>query len=175
MDLKIKQWPIGRLKAYPNNPRSNDHVVGRMVDALREFGFVAPVLVRSNGEVVDGHLRLKAALQLGLKKIPVIEVDGFDNEKIKALRLLMNRSATWADWNVELLKIEVRDLKLKSFPVDLLGFEAIELDTAPPGPKAPRGNKVKGTIFVTVQTALMERARAAIAKALTAARIDHTL
>ena len=58
---QIELWPIGRLVFYARNPRKNDAVVDRMVASIREFGFKIPVLARSNGDVVDGHLRLKAA------------------------------------------------------------------------------------------------------------------
>ncbi len=57
----IEQWPIERLIEYPRNPRKNDSAVDRMCGSIREFGFKIPVLARSGGEIVDGHLRLKAA------------------------------------------------------------------------------------------------------------------
>ena len=60
----IELWPIDKLIFYSHNPRKNDAAVDRMVASIREFGFKIPVLVRSNGEVVDGHLRLKAARKL---------------------------------------------------------------------------------------------------------------
>jgi ParB-like chromosome segregation protein Spo0J len=62
----IEHWPIERLVEYPRNPRKNDKAVDRMCASIREFGFKIPVLPRSDGEVVDGHLRLKAARKLGI-------------------------------------------------------------------------------------------------------------
>ena len=73
-----KIWPIDRLVFYARNPRRNDAAVGRMCGSVREFGFKIPVLARSDGEVVDGHLRLKAARKLqtwpggDVDRIPVI-------------------------------------------------------------------------------------------------------
>ena len=67
-------WPIERLVEYPRNPRKNDSAVDRMCSSIREFGFKIPCLVRSDGEIVDGHLRLKAARKLGIAEIPVIPV-----------------------------------------------------------------------------------------------------
>ena len=55
----VELWPIERLVEYPRNPRKNDKAVDRMCSSIREFGFKIPVLARSNGEIVDGHLRLK--------------------------------------------------------------------------------------------------------------------
>src|ERR1700757_3061926 len=65
----IELWPIERLVEYSRNPRKNDRAVDRMCSSIREFGFKIPCLVRSDGEVVDGHLRLKAARKLGITEI----------------------------------------------------------------------------------------------------------
>lgn len=62
--IRMETWPIDRLIPYARNPRKNDQVVDRMCASIREFGFKIPCLVRSDGEVVDGHLRLKAARKL---------------------------------------------------------------------------------------------------------------
>ena len=68
-------WPIERIVAYARNPRKNDIAVERMAAAIREFGFNIPVLARGDAELVDGHLRLKAACKLGMRDIPVIRCD----------------------------------------------------------------------------------------------------
>jgi ParB-like chromosome segregation protein Spo0J len=65
---QIELWPIDRFVPYARNPRKNDHAVDRMVASIREFGFKIPILARSNGEVVDGHLRLKAAHRSGISR-----------------------------------------------------------------------------------------------------------
>jgi len=62
---QIQTWNIDRLVPYARNPRKNDAAVDRMCGSLREYGFKCPVLARSDGTVVDGHLRLKAARKLG--------------------------------------------------------------------------------------------------------------
>ena len=67
----IERWPIDKFVFYARNPRKNDAAVDRMCSSIREFGFKIPVLARSNGEVVDGHLGLKAARRLGIAEIPV--------------------------------------------------------------------------------------------------------
>jgi hypothetical protein len=67
----VELWPVERLVPYANNPRRNDAAVDQMIASIQEFGFKIPVLARSNGEVVDGHLRLKAALKVGLEQIQV--------------------------------------------------------------------------------------------------------
>src|ERR1700675_3606746 len=97
--LCIEYWPIDRLKPYERNPRKNDKAVGRMRASIREFGFAIPVLARSTGEVIDGHLRLKA-----------------------------NRSLTWADWDLDALALEFGELKALDFDLSLTGFDSREID-----------------------------------------------
>jgi DNA modification methylase len=147
--LEIQVWHMDRFVAYVRNPRKNDEAVDRMASSIREFGFKIPVLARSDGEVVDGHLRLKAARQLGLTEVPVILCDEWSPTQVKAFRLMVNRSVTWADWDEELLCLELQELQEADFDLDLTGFDPKELDdllgfrdeteadTAPPLPDHP--------------------------------------
>src|SRR6202049_3517664 len=123
----IEYWPTDRLVFYVRNPRKNDSAVDRMCSSIREFGFKIPVLARSDGEVVDGHLRLKAARKLGIAEVPVMLCDEWTPAQVKAFRLLVNRSATWAEWNEELLAAELSDLKVAAFNLRLTGFDDKEL------------------------------------------------
>src|SRR5713101_891004 len=119
-----------------------------MCSSIREFGFKIPVLARSGGEVIDGHLRLKAARKLGITDIPVILCDEWTPAQVKAFRLMVNRSATWADWDEELLALELLDLQTSDYDLALTGFDAKEIDdfllndapnedVIPPLPKHP--------------------------------------
>jgi ParB-like chromosome segregation protein Spo0J len=65
----IEYWDIAKLRPYTRNPRNNDQAVDRMVAAIQEFGFKIPLLVRGDGEIVDGHLRLKDAYQLVMSQV----------------------------------------------------------------------------------------------------------
>src|SRR5438477_11087199 len=125
---RLELWPIDRLVEYPRNPRKNDAAVDRMCASIREFGFKIPCLVRDDGEVVDGHPRLKAARKLGITEIPVILCDEWTPAQVKAFRLMVNRSATWAEWDEELLALELRELQNADFDLALTGFDAKELD-----------------------------------------------
>jgi DNA modification methylase len=105
-----------------------------MCGSIREFGFKIPVLARSDGEVVDGHLRLKAARKLGswpggdTTAIPVILCGEWTPAQVKAFRLMVNRSVAWADWDEELLSLELQELSAADFDLDLTGFNPKELD-----------------------------------------------
>lgn len=90
-ELKIEYWPVEKLIPYVRNPRKNDAQVDKMVGAIREFGFRIPIVAKSDGSVVDGHLRLKAAQNLGLSEVPVVLADELTEAQVKAFRLLANR------------------------------------------------------------------------------------
>jgi len=121
-DIELHHWPVGKLIPYGRNPRKNDHVIEQMAGAIQEFGFRIPIIAKSTGEVVDGHLRLKAALHLGLETVPVVLADDLTPMQIKAFRILANRSATWADWDEDLLRLELEELQLDDFDLSLTGF-----------------------------------------------------
>jgi DNA modification methylase len=125
---QIENWPIERLVDYVRNPRKNDKAVDRMCSSIREFGFKIPVLARSDGEVVDGHLRLKAARKLVITEVPVILCDEWTPAQVKAFRLMVNRSVTWADWDEELLALELQEIQESDFDLSLTGFDPGEID-----------------------------------------------
>jgi DNA modification methylase len=153
--LRIEHWPAERLVDYPRNPRKNDTAVDQMVASIREFGFAIPVLARSSGEVIDGHLRLKAARKMrswpggDTTRIPVIPCDGWTDIQVKAFRLMVNRSVTWAEWDETLLALELQEIQEADFDLDLTGFNPGEIDkllaqdddekadAAPPLPASP--------------------------------------
>jgi len=99
--LQLEIWPLHRLVPYSRSLRKNAHAVDRMAEAIEAFGFKIPILIRGNGEVVDGELRLKAAKKLGIEEVPVILCDDWSEAEVKAFRLLVNRSASWAAFDLE--------------------------------------------------------------------------
>src|SRR5215468_11303749 len=126
--VEIQVWPTNRLVLYARNPRKSDAVVDRMCSSIREFGFKIPVLARSDGEVVDGHLRIKAARKLRIEEIPVILCDEWTPAQVKAFRLMVNRSVNWASWDDELLALELQELNEADFDLSLTGFDPGEID-----------------------------------------------
>ena len=116
------------LVEYARNPRKNDVVVDKMVACIKEFGFRIPIVAKSDGTVIDGHLRLKAAKKLGLKEVPIVIADDLSDAQIKAFRLVANQSANWAEWDEELLKLEFEELQDANFDLNLTGFDLNEID-----------------------------------------------
>ena len=154
--MEIIFWSIDRFVFYARNPRKNDAAVDRMCASIREFGFKIPCLARSDGTLVDGHLRIKAARKLGswpggdVTAIPVILCDEWTEAQVKAFRLMVNRSVTWADWDEDLLALELQELSAADFDLSLTGFDPKEIDdlllvqddddranAAPPLPEIP--------------------------------------
>ena len=126
--LKFETWPIDRFRDYERNPRKNDAVVDQMVDAIKEFGFRIPIVVQSDGLVVDGHLRLKAARKIGMTELPCVLADDLSEAQIKAFRILANKSANWAAWDKEMLAVEFDELAKMDFKLEMTGFTAPEID-----------------------------------------------
>jgi DNA modification methylase len=132
--MEIIYKPIGWFKEYGRNPRKNDAAVDRMCASILEFGFAVALLCRSTGEIVDGHLRFKGAKKLGMQELPAVLCDHWTEGQVKAFRLMVNRSVTWADWNEELLALEMADLSALDFDLSLTGFNVHELDSLLRGP-----------------------------------------
>jgi len=120
---QLEQWQVSDLIEYARNPRKNDHAVDKVAAAIREFGFRVPILAKSDKTVVDGHLRLKAAKKLGLETVPVMLCDDMTDAQIKAFRISVNRVAEFAEWDDELLRVELEELQAMDFDLDLTGFE----------------------------------------------------
>lgn len=125
--MKIELWPINQLKPYPNNPRINDDAVDAVAASLKEFGFRQSIVVDTDGVIVCGHTRWKAAQKLGLDKVPVHVATDLTPDQIRAYRIADNQTATLAEWDFDLLPIELSELKAANYDLGLLGFDADEL------------------------------------------------
>ena len=125
--MRIEQRKLADVKPYENNPRINDDAVAAVVASIREFGFRQPIVVDEEGVIIVGHTRYKAAQQIGLEKVPVHVAKGLSPAQVKAYRIADNQTATLAEWNYDLLPIELADLQGLDFDLDLLGFDTDEL------------------------------------------------
>ena len=126
--MQIEMWPIDKLAEYDKNPRQNDHAVDQVAAAIKEYGFRVPVVAKSDGTVVDGHLRLKAARALSLTEVPVVLADDLTDAQVKAFRISVNRMAELADWDFDLLKTEIEALKNLEFDLSLTGLDNEMID-----------------------------------------------
>jgi len=126
--MKTIQLPLEKLIAYAGNPRKNDHAVATVASAIKRFGFRVPVLAKSDGSLIDGHLRVKAAKHLGMEEVPAVLCDDLSEADIKALRISINRMAELAEWDAELLSTELEGLAAEGYTLDDVGFDADALE-----------------------------------------------
>jgi ParB-like chromosome segregation protein Spo0J len=126
---RIERWPIKRLIPYVGNARTHSEAqIAEVASSIAEFGFVHPVLVAPDGVIVAGHCRVLAAGRLGLGEVPVVVLEHLSEAQRKALAIADNRLALNAGWDEEMLRRELAALEQEEFPVELLGFDARELD-----------------------------------------------
>ena len=118
---------IDDIRPYERNPRINDQAVDAVARSLEEFGFRQPIVVDAEGVIVCGHTRWKAARKLGLAKVPVHVAEDLSPEQIRAYRIADNQTGTLAEWDFEILPIELAELREGGFDMDLLAFDEEEL------------------------------------------------
>src|SRR5215831_1140895 len=125
--MQIELWDINRVRPYPRNPRDNDGAVDAVAASLKEFGWRQPIVVDAEGVIVVGHTRWKAAKKLGLEQVPVHVATELTPEQCRAYRIADNQTATIADWDTDLLSLELKDLEALNFDMDMLGFDEEDL------------------------------------------------
>ena len=111
------------IKPYENNPRHNDNAVDAVAASIREFGFKVPLVVDSDGVIVAGHTRYKAAKFLGLQKVPCIVADDLSDEQVKAFRLADNKVSEAAEWDFGKLEEELAGLACFDVDMSEFGFD----------------------------------------------------
>jgi len=124
-DIEIRA--IDSVRPYEKNPRKNDSAVDAVATSLREFGFRQPIVVDTEGVIIAGHTRYKAALKLGLAKVPVHVATDLSPEQIRAYRLADNKTGELATWDFEILPIELAALQEAGYELDILAFDDKEL------------------------------------------------
>lgn len=126
--MKIEQWPTKKLVGYKNNPRRNDHAVEKIQYAISRFGFRVPIIAKSDGTVIDGHLRLKAAKRIGLKTVPVVVADDLTDDQILAFRISVNKMADLAEWDINKLAEHFSEMGEIGIDARETGFDQDEID-----------------------------------------------
>lgn len=125
--MKIEHRKLSDIRPYDKNPRKNDQAVEAVVKSIQEFGFRQPIVVDCEGVIVVGHTRWKAAQQLKLESVPVHVAKDLTPEQAQAYRIADNQTASIAQWDKDLLKVELMDLQGLEFDLDLLGFSPDDL------------------------------------------------
>jgi DNA modification methylase len=126
---RIELWPIDRLRPYERNPRTHSETqVDQIAASMVEFGWTNPILIDENAGILAGHGRLLAARKLGLTEVPVIRFEHLSEAQKRAYVLADNQIALQAGWDDALLAEELAWLRDERFDLDLIGFDATELE-----------------------------------------------
>jgi DNA modification methylase len=135
--MQIEQRRLDEIFPYENNPRLNDSAVESVCRSIREFGWRQPIVVDSEGVIIVGHTRWKAAKSLGLDTVPVHVAENLTPAQVRAYRLEDNKSSELSEWDFAKLKIELDVLAADEFDFGLLSFDPDDLDKAGHGEPEP--------------------------------------
>ena len=125
--MKISLTPIDKVVPYGRNPRKNQAAIAKVAGSIKEFGWQQPIVTDSEMVVIAGHTRLEAARYLGLKKVPVYIAADLTQVQAKAYRLADNKLHEEAEWDHELLQLELGELKNEDFNIGLTGFSLADI------------------------------------------------
>ena len=117
---------LNDIKQYENNPRKNDDAVKYVAESIKEFGFKVPIVIDKEGVIVAGHTRWKAAKSLNIKEVPCIIADDLTEQQIKAYRLADNKVSEFAEWDFNILNLELDELL--DFDMSTFGFDIDEIE-----------------------------------------------
>lgn len=147
-DIQLTELNLTELKPYANNPRKNDKAAEELVKAIKQVGYVNPIIVDENHEILAGHTRYKALKKLGWTSAPVLIKNDLSEEQKKKYRLLDNKLGELADWDFDLLAKEIDELDFDDLDIDWgIDFENEEIQE-PDVPEAPEEPKSKlGEIY----------------------------
>lgn len=126
--MQIEELDINNLMPYARNSRTHsEEQVLQIASSIKEFGFNNPVLIDQDGGIIAGHGRVLAARKIGLEKVPTIKLAHLTETQKRAYIIADNKIALNAGWDDEMLKLEIEELNLADFDIDLVGFSEEEL------------------------------------------------
>lgn len=128
MTGEMQKIPIGKLIPYVRNARTHSpEQIAKLRSSLREFGFINPILIDRDFNVIAGHGRLAAARDEGFTEVPCVYVDHLSEAQKKAYILADNRMAEDAGWDEEMLRVEIESLQEMAYDLSNTGFSVEEL------------------------------------------------
>lgn len=152
---RVERRTVASLLPYARNARTHSEAqVAQIAASIQEWGWTVPVLVDEGGQIIAGHGRVMAAKSLGLTDVPAMVARGWSDAAKRAYALADNKLALNGDWDVDLLKSELLDLRQDGFALDLTGFGGDEIGgllngfepTLPsPATDAPEGTQPQET------------------------------
>ena len=126
---RIETWPLAKLQPYAKNAKVHGaDQVAKIAASMAEFGWTVPCLVAEDGELIAGHGRVLAAIQLGLTEAPVIVLGHLSEAQRRAYRIADNKLTELGGWDEALLSAELQDLLTEDYDLSLIGFDDGELE-----------------------------------------------
>ena len=120
---KVQEVRIEILKPYSNNAKIHSREqVNKIAASISEFGFLSPLLIDKDLNIIAGHGRVMAAQQLGMETVPAVFVEGLTETQRRAYILADNKLTELGEWNDDMIKIELEALNMEDFNVELTGF-----------------------------------------------------
>ncbi len=126
--MLIEDWPLERIRPYPNNPRVMRNAAEKVAESLRAFGPRQPIVVDEDGVIIIGHTRLAAAQVLKWPTFPVHVAVGLSADQVRALRIADNKTGEFAAWDDQKLHDELAEILAGLGGVQVTGFSASEFD-----------------------------------------------
>jgi len=126
--MLIEDWPLDRIRPYPNNPRVMRNAAEKVAESLRQFGPRQPIVVDADGVIIIGHTRLAAAQLLKLPTFPVHVAEGLSSDQVRALRIADNKTSEFASWDDAKLHDELAEILAGLGSVTVTGFSASEFE-----------------------------------------------
>lgn len=177
-DPKIVMVPLKDLVPYARNARTHSEAqVAQIAASIREFGWTNPVLVDGARGIIAGHGRVLAARKLGLDEVPTIELGHLTEAQRRAYILADNRLALDAGWDLEIVAVELADLRADGFDLTLTGFSPAEIgqidNPDADMPELPTGDREPfQQMTFTLHDSQVETVKAALAAAASMGAYD---
>jgi ParB-like chromosome segregation protein Spo0J len=166
---KIERRKVDALIPYARNARTHsDDQVAQIAASIKEWGWTTPVLIDEDGGIIAGHGRVMAARKLGIKQIPTMTATGWSHAQKQAYVLADNQLPQNAEWDLDLLAVEMKDLDADGFDLSLIGFgidylDSISVEPLDAFPSLPDGDKAEfQQITFTLHNDQAEQVQAAI-------------
>ena len=147
MEMQLVTKKLSEIRPYERNPRRNDPAVASVVESIQQCTYVAPIVVDEDGVILAGHTRYRALKKLKRKEAEVIVKAGLTEEQKRKYRLLDNKTAELAGWDLDLLADELEGLDFGDLDLDW-GIKADEEEQ--PGEEKP-GNFAKSAFEYSQQ------------------------
>lgn len=126
--MLIEDWPIAKIRPYPNNPRVMRNAAEKVAESIKAFGWRQPIVVDADGVIIAGHGRHAAAQLLKLKKAPVHVAKDLTPDQVRALRIADNKTAEASGWDDAKLADELAEILAGAEAATYTGFSQSELD-----------------------------------------------